>query len=87
MDATLVGLLLLGVLELVACVDTVASTAHQWFVGRGRRAGSSPSALFCGTQTPGRFVRQLKMDFFCGAGASSSVSAALMAGCLSVGGC
>ena len=49
-------------------------------MGRGRRAGSSPSALFCGTQTPGRFVRQLKMDFFGGGGASSSVSAALMAG-------
>ena len=71
-------------------IIAVASTAHQRFVGRGRRAGSSPSALFCGTQTPGRFVRQLKMDFFAGGGASSSVSAALMAvvvrsgsGCLS----
>ena len=63
------------------CVDiiAVASTASSEVPGRGRRAGSSPSALFCGTQTPGRFVRQLKMDFFWGGGASSSVSAALMA--------
>ena len=79
----------MGVLELAACVNiiAVASTAQQRFVGRGRRAGSSPSALFCGTQTPGRFVRQLKMDFFAGGGASSSVSAALMAGCCAVWEC